>query len=440
MGLRAILLSASLLVAACSGAGEGEARPPIVLITIDTLRADALTGRPDAMPSVAGLAARGVVFEDAVAASPWTGPSMAAVLSGRYPGEIGIRGLRDALPASVETLPERLQDAGYRTGAVLSNGLLGPEYGHGEGYELFHCEPYRSQDPDGTYRPAFTADRVTSRALETLARLEERGGPAFLHVHYTDPHEPYLPPERWRDLALGERPALGEDELLRQAFVGLRATPRLLRGVRAAYDGEVSFVDDEIGRLLEGLPADAVVLLTSDHGEEFQDHGSWLHGHTLYEELLHVPMILVAPDAPPGTRVRGPVSHVDVLPTLCELAGVPAQGPEVSGRSLLARVRDPELAPTPVIAALEGKDRDFLAARHGRWKLHWFPGTGQVSLYDVAADPGERADVASQRPRIVGSLRSVLEAYRARCVPAESASAEEEARRVEALRAIGYVR
>jgi arylsulfatase A-like enzyme len=431
-------------LAACGGPGEAARPPDVALIVVDTLRADVLSaygGPVGAGGAIEALAARGVLFEDAQATSPWTGPSVASLLTGRYPDEIGIHDIRDPLPRSATNLAQRLQTAGHATGAVVSNYLAGPAYGHDKGYDRFLLRRYKDRRHGG--RPRFTADRVTEEALAWLrSRARDDRRPFFLHVHYTDPHEPYLPPEPYRSRFRPEGQPLSDDDTLQARFAAPPLRAEAVAAARAAYAGEVAFVDHEIGRLLAGLPAATLVLLTADHGEEFLDHGGLFHGHSLYRELVHVPLVVAGPGVPSGRRVREVVSHVDVVPTLLELCDVAAPARAFSGRSLVPLLSG-EGGPGPAVhAVLERDGRRLLAVRIGAHKLIEAAGGGERRLYDLTADPLERSDLAGTRPDLAAALAARIAQRRAAAAPIPDAARGDglaEARERE-LRALGYVR
>jgi arylsulfatase A-like enzyme len=262
MGLL-LLLSLSCRAGLC----EPTQGPPtsVVIIVIDTWRADRfLVGSNPARtaPQLAEWSQRGTVFNRAVAASPWTGPSVASIVTGRYPDELGIRDLDDPLPRSATTLAEMFQQADWETAAVVSNGYLSPWFGHDQGYDVFYVENYRGENDEP--HPVFTADRITDKALEWIRSVE---GSSFLYVHYTDPHDPYLPPEEYRERFAGPGRPLDEALLQDQAFARQPLTERQFREVKAMYDASVAFTDREIGRLLKQLPEEALIVITGDHGE-----------------------------------------------------------------------------------------------------------------------------------------------------------------------------
>jgi choline-sulfatase len=444
MERRALLaaLAWALPLAAC-GDGADPRPPSVVVIVVDTLRADALESHGAAAgsaPALQALARRGTVFANALAAAPWTGPAVAALLTGRYPDEVGVRNLRDALPASVPTLAQRFQRAGYATAAVVSNALAGPTYGHGKGYDFVHAERYKEGPGEP---PTFRADEVVDAALPWLEeRLAEPERPFFLYLHTCDPHEPYLPIEPFRARFAGDVEALDDAWVLSQSYVQERLERSKLEALRALYRGEVAAADAALARLLARLPEGTLVAVTSDHGEEFLEHDALLHGHTLFQELLHVPWTLVGPGVPVA-RELAPVSQVDLAPTLLELAGVQFDPREFSGRSLapLLRGADAAAGERALHAVLEDGQRRTLAVRRGRWKLIHGVSRGTTRLFDLERDPHERTDLSADHPELVRELLALVLERTDAIVPIEVDEDPELAAQREAeLRAIGYAR
>jgi arylsulfatase A-like enzyme len=436
-----------LALSACRGSPQTE-HPSIVLIVVDTLRADHLGGYgagPRATPALSALADRGALFRTTLAASSWTGPSVCAIVTGRYPDHVGVHGLRDRLPDSAVTLAQRLKAVGYRTGAVVSNPLAGPAYGYDRGYDSFHLERYRVKSKEGRARPVFTADQVTDRALEWL-RAPAESGPFFLYVHYTDPHEPYLPPPPWRPPSFAGDDRIDRQFLLDVAFNGAPLLPSQLEAIQARYRGEVAFTDHEVGRLIEGLPPGTLVAFTGDHGEELQDHGGFLHGFTLFHEVVRVPLLIAGPGVPAGRVVEDAVSQVDVVPTLLDLAGLDGsaagEASGFDGRSLTPLLQTPPVSPAPraLFAMLEKGSRRWYLVQQGRWVLHYFARRKKTVLFDLEVDPGEKHNVAEEHPEIVASL---LRAFRGRgrhvATPAVPADPKLRKQLEEELRGIGYV-
>ena len=261
-------------------------RPSLLLVSIDTLRADhvGVYGAVDARtPVIDRLAAEGTRFTTAIASAPLTLPSHASILTGLYPPHHGVRynGISRLLP-SFDTLTERLRDAGYATGAVVGSAVLAGKYGLDQGFDHYDDDTRSRGDP--AERPA---SEVTDGALAWLEHAER---PFFLWVHYYDPHERYAPPAPFADRFAG-RP----------------------------YDGEVAYVDAELGRLFDSLAArgeldEALIVVTSDHGESLGEHAELTHSYSLYDAVLAVPLVFRGPGVPPAPP-RGHHSTMPAGPT-----------------------------------------------------------------------------------------------------------------------------
>lgn len=425
---RSALAVASVL-AALTACGRS-APPSLLLVSIDTLRPDHLGlggGGRATSPNLDALAAESLVFDDAYSAAGWTLPSVATLLTGLAPREHGAtsyqRGLRDRLP----TLASLLARRGYDARGFVSHVLLGPEYGLDRGFARYDTSVLSAGRPD---RVA-TAEALTARVLDDLAAhpLEP---PFFLWVYYFDPHFRYL---RHPD----------------QASSGDRPLDR--------YDGEIRYTDQQIGRLLDFLRArhlysNCVVVATSDHGEEFHEHGGRFH-ENLHQEVVRVPLLIRAPSLAPG-RSSAVAEQIDVLPTVLALLGaeIPAGLP---GRNLLT-ASDGE---RPVFferdLPLPFRQRGVLLGSHkllvvdlvpvevdesrpapGRteWKPPLRPGT---SLYDLAADPGEQRDLYAAGDPIAERLLALLLAnFREGVGPYNPVRVSEELERK--LRELGYLR
>ncbi len=450
--VRAAVPPAERAGAGAAAGGEGEPareRPDIVLYTVDTLRADRLEpygyGRP-ASPRIAAFAAESVLFERCLAQAPWTLPAMASVLTGLGPrvhgaGERG--GTR--LPDEHLLLPELLQRAGYRTAAFIANGWVSGTYGFDQGFDLFAFEP---GSPN-------TAEQMHRNALEWLDG-QSGEAPLFVWVHTIEPHAPYDPPEEYRRRfasGVAERD-LGATEKMKALKKGAAAVrPGLVGELNDLYDAEVAFQDAAFGAFLDALRdrgryERAVVLLHADHGEEFYEHGSWTHGHSLFDEMIRVPLIVRFPGAvPAGLRIAAAAQQIDLLPTLLELAGV-EDPPQLPGRSLIPLVRsgarglaaDPDLAARPIFSFRNGR---HASVSRGRYKLlaDVHPSGDPLSkrLFDLAADPGESRDLAEREPITAGLLASLLRrevALQRLSIATEPARPDPETLRQ--LRALGY--
>ena len=464
--LRAILL-ASLALAAC---GDGAPPRGLLLVTVDTLRADHVGsyGYPgDTSPALDALAERGVRFADATVQWPATWPSMASMLTGNHPRTTGVRRWQRLFHPSNVTLAEVLRDAGFRTGAVVANLSLAGRFGFDQGFERF-VESWAApgaraggggpQGPPGTVKRFTDARIVTDQGLRWLAGLapDER---FFLWLHYMDPHGPYEPPagfaERFaettptREVAWFEIP---EYQRRRDPETGEPETD-LARYV-ARYDGEIRFFDDQLGRLLAGLEAggradSTLVVVTADHGESLDEHGAYLqHGRMAYQTTARVPWILAhEASVPAGRVVDAPVGLVSLVPTVLELLGVPSPA-GFEGRSLVP-LFDGAGEPPPNVFFEAGDYRPSqLAVREGPWKLVHLRNADdrkeqrapEFRLFHLGDDPGELRDVRAAHPEVAARLgRALADWLEATPLfgPPGAAPPLDDATR-EALEALGY--
>lgn len=390
----------------------------VVLIVVDTLRADALGvyGRdPSWTPFLDELASRSFVFDRAIATSSWTRPSVASLLTSRYPSALGIAGRDGALAEAYLTLPEILgASEEWERFGLYTNGNTSPELGFAQGFDVYRV-PEKKRGYPGE-REMYVAEGVTAAALARAKAFAERGGgnrSLFLFLHYSDPHDPYLPhPELVREGdSVGRFDGSRADLRLLDAEHGAgRATPADLRAIMRLYEGEVRYVDQSIGELVQGL-ADlglfraTLLILVSDHGEGLWDHGGRNHGIDLYEEQIRTPLILHYPgmDERSAGRIAWPVSGIDVAPTVLGALGIPAP-PDFQGRDLepLTRgVAGPE-AFRFVFSELSLDGREMSSLREGDIKLvrdhekeALLGPLARAELYDLRADEAEGNNLAS---------------------------------------------
>ena len=417
---RATVLAAwaAALFASCFGPARGvkrEAGLDVVLVTIDTLRADALgaSGNPTAAtPWMDRLAREGVRFERAYAHNVVTLPSHSNILSGRYPLQHGVRdngGFR--FPKGQDTLATMLRAHGYRTGAFVSAFPLAAQFGLAAGFDVYDDRFLTGDDGLRLRQDERAGARTVALALEWLRR---GGAPSFLWVHLYEPHFPYTPPE---------------------PFAGRFATD--------PYAGEVAAADAALEPLLRpllerGRDGRALVVLTGDHGESRGEHGEKTHGIFAYDATLRVPLVLFCPRLLRPARVAEPVRHVDLVPTVLDALSLPV--PEgLAGRSLLPAAvgREPRSAPV-YFEALSGMMNRRWAPLHGvvRDRLKYID-LPLPELYDLADDPREERNLAAGRPREMDEMRSLLERLRAGDRGVERKTEDAETR--ERLRALGYL-
>lgn len=430
--------------AAGAAPGARAAKPPnVVLYGIDTLRADHLGcyGYPiPTTPRIDAFAREAVLFENAYSPSSWTRPAIVSLFTGLGPRAHGVNGRLSRLDEEAVTLAERLREAGYETAAFVTNSVLHERFGVAQGFGRW--ELFRETNGPEMHR---LSDELVEAAAAWLRTPRDR--PFLLYLHATDPHAPYTPREPFRTaLAEGVDPALGEKPRIDDVILsGAAAAPHRDALVRL-YDGEVAFADAGFGRFVDaldeaGLAESTLVVLLSDHGEEFLDHGGWTHGQTLYEEQLRVPLLVRLPGAGrQGSRIGAPVSLVDVFPTIADLAGIdPPAG--IDGRSLTGAIRGRDLPRREMFPYLDYPPWRLEALISGELKIiRPLPPNpeGEPELFDLANDPGERRDLADEQPSAVGRLLASLE-RRGPVPPPDGAPAEVDPGTTERLRALGYL-
>ena len=448
----------------------------LLFIVSDALRADALAcyGGTARTPNLCALAKRGTLFLRAYSSAPWTLPSAAAMFSGSpasqyaLPNRSGSGPLRFHIPAAEKLLAEALAERGYDRLRVVENILATKSndlQGFGRGPPADRLAA--ALDPRLAFEDAIVRNRRLILPLRYLVGPSNR--PYFVLHWIDDPHAYYSPPSKYLEPLLAEsrklpRPLsfylrLGHANdpdsgarKLRDVLPDLSPAERAF--LHRLYLGEVESVDERVGYLLRALElsgraADTLVVFTSDHGEGFGEHGSFLHGETLYDELLHVPLIVAGPGVRAGQRLATPVSLVDVMPTLAELLGVDClESP--TGRSFapLLRGETPaELLDLDQYAVSPLRNEGADALIHGDLKLISTGRDRTLELYDLAADPGEQHDLAAERPRVAAEMLGRVRRIRRhnaerreatlRAVGEPSPREEDEARKQ--LRALGYV-
>jgi arylsulfatase A-like enzyme len=385
-------------------------RAPLAIVyLVDTLRADH-TGvygysRPTT-PELDAFARDAVVFDAAVAHASWTKPSVASILTSRLPGQHRAVQLRDPLDPSNVTIAERLDARGFATGAAIANSVIyGAESQFDRGFDFFaglHGE-------DDLRSKLVGADVVVDSALAFLR--SRRGLATFLYVHTMDPHVPYAPPAPFDRMF---EPYPTEDHPARDPRTDYKE-PLDRERMIAQYDGDIAFGDREFGRFIRELKAagrydDALIVFLADHGEEFLDHGHWLHGRSLFDELIRIPLVVKFPGSRgAGRRVAEQVQGIDVGPTVLEAVGVPLPG-DMGGQPL-QRALAGGSKPRPALAEIS--HRGFVA--HGvrteadKYIRRFSPDDDEL-YFDLRQDPREQASIASRHPERVRLLLAQAEA------------------------------
>ncbi|HEY7289430.1 MAG TPA: sulfatase-like hydrolase/transferase [Vicinamibacterales bacterium] len=422
-GSRVVAASAAVcvlaLAASCSNPPRTTTRPDIVLVTIDTWRADRLDAR--VAPALNRLADTGLRFTAARSAVPLTLPSHTTILTGLLPPAHGVReNGTSPLPADKPTVARLLKEHGYATAAFVGAYVLDHRFGLAQGFDMYDDRIPR--DPLVTERleAERRASAVVDRALEWLSAKNPAEGPLFMWIHLYDPHAPYDAPAEFLTTS--------------------HANPPL-----APYDAEVAYADSQIARVFDALRTRGtmdrtVIVVAGDHGEGLGDHHEATHGMLVYDSTLRVPLIVAAPGIA-GSRRDDAVSLIDIAPTVLRAAGV-ATPADMHGRDLLAKAGDKDNR--------KDTDRDVYAetmypraagwatlhaVTDGRWKAIRAGAT--TELYDVQADPHEQRNLATTQQATVQAMRTRIDQLRASSATVSPAMISSEAQ--ERLRALGYV-
>jgi len=445
----------------CSGSGEVEMagsappaaaaereHPNVLLVSIDSLRADHLHcyGYPrKTSPNIDLLAAEGVVFETCVAPTSWTLPSHITLLTGLPPVKHGINHSRAALSPDAVLLAEVFQDAGYATAGFVSGPLLDGSYGFAQGFD--HYDDYTIVRRNAKSHAMVTSPQLRRITTEWLARWDQDGRkqPFFIFLHMWDVHYDYRPPGPYNRMFDPDyQGTITSWNFMRNRRIHPDMDREDLRHIIALYDGEIRFTDMHLGRLLDKLMAlgefdNTIIAVTSDHGDEFFEHGNKGHFKTLYEESLLVPLVLRYPKKVPGGKVIKPIARLmDVAPTLLSLAEIEIP-PQFGMAEPKANHADQDLTPLfaegASAAALERyafselhrelenieaiedvfvPNRDYASVRTARHKLvKNLMEPDQLELYDLLVDPGERVNLVDENRSLSIQLEKELDLWRA---------------------------
>jgi len=431
--LVAVALLASMVFLG-AGCADPE-RPNVILISIDTLRADHLGCygyHRESSPNIDRLAAEGTLFENAFSPTAWTLPGHASMFSGLTPQRHGATRSETAIRSDVPLLAEILRDLGYETAAVVNAPFMQAKFGFDRGFGAF------------TYIPKLEVDRHQQTVLDTLPG--DDGRPFFLFLHYMSVHDPYAPEDPYnRFVGTYEQPIGVDGQRLLKLW---RAMDRLeaslnvdeVRFLDDLYTGGVLSVDARIGELMESLEQldlveNTVILLTSDHGEEFMEHGSIVHTKTLYDEVLSVPLIVRGPGVPAGARVRSMAALIDIMPTVLGLVGLDIPH-GLDGVDLADYWRDDSVPHR--LLEIETSWIDGTRAKRGirtpTHKLIVDLEAGTTEFYDLVEDPGETRNLYPHP--VAAELEQVLQSLEARTVGDEIELTPED---IEQLRTLGYI-
>lgn len=400
--------------------------PSVLLVTIDTLRADHVGcygyGKIKT-PALDGLARQGVRFENAYAQVPITLPSHTVILTGTYPMFNGVRDFTSrGLPDNIPTLAEILRRQGYQTAAFVSSFALSSMWGLNRGFEVYDdFIGTAAEQNKSLFQAERRGDRTTDRMLDWMAHRDARR-PFFVWLHLYDPHSPYDPPEPYRS-----------------------------RYAARPYDGEIAFDDEQVGRVMARLRAlnlyeNTLIVFVSDHGESLGEHGEGEHGFFIYDATIRVPLILKLPGPlPAGRLIAQPVATVDLAPTIAQVCGIsPEQTRSFQGRSLLELMRDSGAVRPDAVYAESFYPRDSFGWHELRavigpqFKYIQAP---RAELYDLRSDPGERRNILATQSTLANALREKLSELETRYQGKEDLSSPSplDSETVEKLKSLGYL-
>lgn len=443
--LLALLTGLAFLLVSC---GKPPRPKNVIFILVDTLRADHLGtygyGRPTS-PNVDAFAAEAVKLADARSQASCTFPSANSILTSRWPEAfLGQPNQALGIPEGIPSLAEILHTHGFRTVAVSASAVVrntpsrfNPTAGYGRGFDVFQ--------EDCVWKSAACVNR------QAEPYLKQGDQPLFLYLHYIDPHGPYQPPRTWRHKFAKGRPdkkwvRIGDPNpignWIYKGHENPGFTPADFQYLKDLYDDEIAFFDENFADLLKslrssGLLENSILVFTSDHGEEFLEHGHIKHCRTVFDNSIRIPMFLKIPGVDART-VSLPVQNLDLVPTILDYLGIGTGGYTLDGRSLKPILDEDSKAPGELQYALQGT---FRSASDGRYKLIQDLAAGTASLYDLEADPGEKTDVLRHERRAYFRLRDALTGWLAKAEgqgPAgESVRKAKEAE--EKLRSLGYI-
>ncbi len=404
--------------------------PNIILITLDTTRADRmgfLGSERGLTPNLDALAKQSVVFTRAYAQVPLTTPSHAAMLTGTYPQYSHVEDLGAPLGVNLPYLPDLLHKRGYRTGAFIGAYILDPKShvapGFDRGFDFF-AAPFHERKPgEDRYKSVERrAEDVANQALGWISRHQK--GPFFAWLHFYDAHDPYDPPPPFKE-----------------------------RYAAAPYDGEIAYTDAVVGDLLgvlkrHGLYDNVVIAIVADHGEAFGEHGEERHGMFLYDETIHVPMLVKLPGGKSaGKRVESRVALVDVAPTLLEAAGAPV-AKDMQGKSLVplmngtkASAGEGRSSDRPIYSETDYAHRSFGWSELRSWRggKYLYVQAPKRELYDQSSDSGAVQNLASSSKAVADTLDGQLSDFQRRTSSAQTEHAKLDPAQAESLRALGYL-
>ena len=460
LGSVTLFLALILMAGGCGRGGIAPEKPNIILVTVESLRPDHLAsfgGPRKTTPNLDQLAEESVVYEDAHSVTSWTLASHASIFTGLYPSAHGANQSRSEL-GEMSTLARILSEEGYQTAGFASGPYLSRNHKLDQGFEFYDDSPATLGTQGGAHRD-ITNPKMLASIKRFLQRDRAPGKPLFLFGYFWDPHYDYIPPPPYDKIFVDEESTRVEVRGYESnSMISDELEPDEIRYIESQYDGELLWTDHMLQELFDLLKEsdlwdDSFVIITSDHGEEFFDHGNKGHKKTLYVESVHVPLIIKFPDSIREGRDDRLVSLVDLFPTILDAAGVESR-PVHQGFSLLEPdqgVERPiffELLASTYSRKEEGpgynrRDEEWYAVRQGNEKLITVPMENRSEYYLVDRDPREVYDVAITDRERVAELQEVLDQWleESKEIGASRAfiQADLSEDQLERLRALGYL-
>lgn len=428
----------SPLVGSCAGRN-------VVIFLADSLAARHTTVHGydrETTPGLERFAAAGVRFEAAHSQTSWTMPSVTSLFTAQNQERHGMLRMNQQLPDGIGTLAQTFHGAGYKTIGLIQNGIIWKHTHLDRGFDEYDVRREGNK----------VSEEILQKARELMN--VDRGRPLFLYVHLTPPHQPYLPPKSYSNQFVdpnydGEVTGSIMDCAKINHFKPPIDSPDV-QHLQALYDGHIKYVDDMIAKTMdevwkESPREDWVVVLTSDHGEAFMQHGDQGHNSQVYEEMVHIPLVITAPGTPlkAGTEVPAPVSLLDVGPTLRDLTGLPAHAQVEDGRSLVPLMEDPtrDMRRAFYLSSRYPKETDgqpsWTAVRLGDYKL--LASEAGLELYNLATDPFETNNLTAELPLRTRAMAELLVAWRSTGANSAANAGELPEEALEQLRKLGYV-
>lgn len=444
----------------------GKAKKPkqVILVSIDTLRADHLGCygyRRETSPAIDSLARDSAVFLNTYATTSWTLPSHVSLLTSLFDFNHQVSGEEERMHPSILTLADILRLNNFFCSAFTGGGFISALYGFSKGFDFY-------SEAEGDISLENSAEMVYRAIDDWLGRNADKN--FFLFIHTYQPHSPYLCPEPYRKMFLNKDYLFDSVDVLRylggNSYIYRKLSDRERENLVALYDGEIRYTDEQLIRPLieklkkKGIYEQVLIIVTSDHGEEFFDHGTWEHRHNLYDETLKVPLIIKFPNSSfKGKRIHPVVRLVDVMPTILDVFHIEHSHLELDGRSLLPFLRGKEKEDRTFLADLAGnlldshipekkvinssKNKLILNRPMSPEDLAFFisppPATPFIELYDLESDPREKKNLAQEKSRFVREMMSEVEELYKRAGKGKRTPVKIDERLRERLKALGYI-